>query len=132
MLYLARADDPASHRGTVLRLEQSVFAPAPPAAPGPRDRSRRRPDPADPMAFRIAYVAQLRALWRRDPGAFLRVIDQATGGHDVTLVDGWGDAPHAPRRILATALKQIARTRADAARRGPRQAPASPRRPSAS
>ena len=31
------------------------------------------------MAFRIAYVAQLRALWRRDSGTFLRVIDRTTG-----------------------------------------------------
>jgi hypothetical protein len=122
VLYLARADAPERHRGTVLRLEQSVFAPA--AWEDTRRRTDRSSGPgraADPMAFRIAYVAQLRALWRRDPGAFLRVIDQATGDHDVTLVDGWGDEPHAPRRILATALKQIARTRADATRRGPRR-----------
>ena len=112
MLYLARADEPAHHRGWVLRLERSVFAPEALARTAP-----------DATAFRVRYIAQLRSLWRRDPGAFLRVVDQATGAHDLTLVDGWGDAPHAPRKILATALKQIARTQRDAARRGPRRSP---------
>jgi hypothetical protein len=107
VLYLARADEPEHHRGRVLRLEGSVFAPEAPLVP-------------DATTFRVRYIAQLRGLWRRDPAVFLRLIAQATGRNDLTLVDGWGDAPHAPRRMLATALKQIARTQADAAHRKPR------------
>jgi hypothetical protein len=38
------------------------------------------------------------------------------GGVDGTVVDAYGDVDHAPRRILATALKQIAKTRRDEAR----------------
>ena len=57
MRYPARADAPAEHRGTLVRVEQRVLAPPPPAVLDPRDRARRRADPADPMAFRIASVA---------------------------------------------------------------------------
>ena len=40
-----------------------------------------------------------------------RLIAHATGGHDLTLVDTFGDVDHAPRRLLAAALKQIATQR---------------------
>jgi hypothetical protein len=45
------------------------------------------------------------------------VIDLASGGTDCTITDAYGDAAHAPRRILATALKQFAKTQRDEARR---------------
>jgi hypothetical protein len=41
----------------------------------------------------------------------------------VTLVDDYGAADHAPRRILAAALQQLAKTRRDEARRRARRAP---------
>ena len=65
----------------------------------------------------MAYLRYLRALWRHDPEAFLRLIERATGGADLTVTDDFGDAPHAPRRILGAALKQLAKTQRDAARR---------------
>jgi hypothetical protein len=124
VLYLAREDEPERHRGTVLRLQDSVFAP-------PADALRfvglDSPD-VDVDAFRVAYVRHLRALWRDDPAAFLRLIERATGGNDLTLTDDFGDAAHAPRRILGAALKQIARARRDEARRKARQAARQPPR----
>jgi hypothetical protein len=60
-------------------------------------------------------------LWRRDPGASLTLIELATGGSDLTLVDDFGDADYAPRRILAAALKQLAATRRDEERRQARR-----------
>ena len=36
-------------------------------------------------------------------------------------MDAWGDEPHAPRKILAAALKQLAKTRRDEARRRERR-----------
>jgi hypothetical protein len=50
------------------------------------------------------------------------VIGWATGGNDLTLTDYFGDAAHAPRRILGAALKQLAKSRQDEARRKARQA----------
>jgi hypothetical protein len=76
-------------------------------------------------AFRIGYVDHLRQLWRQDRQAVLDLIDLATGGRSLTLVDDWGDEPHAPRKILAAALKQIANSqRSNRARQSqrPRQA----------
>jgi hypothetical protein len=103
VLYLARADDRAAHRGTVVAVERSVFAP--PAALA----AAAAAGTGGPTAFRLAYVARLRAVWRRERGAFLALIGQARVG-DVTLVDGFGDVGHAPRRILGATLKQIAAT----------------------
>jgi hypothetical protein len=111
VLYLARADEPERHRGVVVRLEDTVFAPA-------EDSLRFvRPDAFDVDAWRLAYTRHLRGLWRSDREAFLALIEQATAGSDLTLVDGWGDADYAPRRILGATLKQIARSGRDAARR---------------
>jgi hypothetical protein len=45
------------------------------------------------------------------------VVDPASGGTGCGVVDGYGDAADAPRRILATALKQLAKTQRDEARR---------------
>ena len=56
-----------------------------------------------------------------DPQAFLGLIELASGGADLTLVDDWGDVDYAPRRILATTLKQIAATQRDIARRAQRR-----------
>jgi hypothetical protein len=57
------------------------------------------------------YTDEPRALWRLDPRAFLTLIELASGGQDVTLVDDFGDEDYAPRRILGAVLKQLARTR---------------------
>jgi hypothetical protein len=118
VLYLAREDEPERHRGTVVRLRVTVFAPP---AEALRFVRLDAPD-VDVDAFRVAYLGHLRALWRNDPGAFLRLIERATGGADLTLTDDFGDAAHAPRRIVGAALKQIAKSCQDEARRKSRQA----------
>jgi hypothetical protein len=96
VLRTARADQPEQHRGTVVRVHESGFAP--PLG------LRRHPG----SAFRTAYLAHLRGLWRQDRQAFLALIDRAAGDTVLTLVDDWADEDHAPRRVLAAALKQIA------------------------
>ena len=116
MLYVAREDEPERHRGVVLRLQDSVFAPP--------EHVRRcvRPGAVNVDGFRVEYLRYLRALWRRDPGAFLTLVELASGGQDLTLVDDYGDADYAPRKILAAALKQLAKTRRDEERRRARRA----------
>jgi hypothetical protein len=108
-LAVARLDEPAQHRGAVLPVHASVFAPPPTAV------AAHRAGRLTATGFRVAYVAHLRALWHRDPQAFRAVLDQAAaGGADgpaLTLVDDWGDAPYAPRHMLAAALKQVAAAR---------------------
>lgn len=106
---MARADQPERHRGVVFRLHRSRFAPPPGL---PRDR---------PVAFRVGYLDHLRRVWRQDRVAFLALIDGATGGRDLTLVDDWADEDHAPRRILAATLKQIASVEHTNARRRERE-----------
>jgi hypothetical protein len=119
-LYLAREDEPERHRGTVLRIHESVFAPS--------EGSLRfvRPGAFNVDVWRLSYTRHLRELWRSDPEgdpeAFLGLIELASGGGDVTLVDDFGDADYAPRRILGAALKQIARSRRDEALRKARRA----------
>ena len=115
MLYLAREDEPERHRGTVLRIPESVFAP-------PEGALRFvRPDVFDVDGWRLAYTRHLRERWRSDPGAFLALIELATGGGDLTLVDGFGDVDYAPRRMLGAALKQIAKSQRDEALRRARR-----------
>jgi hypothetical protein len=115
VLYLARADEPARHRGVVVRLQDTVFAP-------PAGALRFvRPDVFDVDGWRLAYTRHLRELWRSDWAAFLTLLELATGGGDLTLVDGFGDVDYAPRRILGAALKQIARTQRDEALRRARR-----------
>ncbi len=114
-LYVARQDDSDRHRGAVFRVQGSVFAP-------PEDLLVFvRPGAFNPAIFRTASLEHLRGLWQRDPQAFLTLIELASGGSDLTLVDDYGDADYAPRRILAAALKQIAATRRDTARRAQRR-----------
>ncbi len=125
MLYVARQDDPARHRGTVVLLHESAFAPPPDAV---REHRLGRLSAA---AFRSTYLDHLQALWRQDPEAFLRLIALASGESGtialtsgkgcLTLVDDWGDEAHAPRHILAATLKQIAATRRDGERRALRR-----------
>jgi hypothetical protein len=115
VLYLDREDEPERHRGAVVRLQGGVFAPSAAAL------RFLRPGTFHVGTRRLAYTDELRALWRRDPGAFLALIELATGGNDLTLVDDFGDADDAPRRILGAALKQIAKTRRDEARRKARR-----------
>ena len=111
MLYAARADDSERHRGAVVRVEASAFAPSTLLL---RDLASGAVDGA---AFARRYVWELRQLWHRDRQPFLDVIELASGGTDCTITDGYGDAPHAPRRILTAALKQIAATQRSEARR---------------
>ncbi len=114
MLYVARQDDPERHHGAVFRVQESVFAP-------PKDLLVFvRPGAFNSAIFRSAYLTHLRELWQRDPEELLGLVELASGGSDLTLVDDWGDVDYAPRRILA-ALKQIATTRRDAARRAQRR-----------
>ncbi len=115
VLYVAREDEPARHRGVVFRLQDSAFAPP--------EHVRRcvRPGTVNVDAFRVEYLRYLRALWRNDPEAFLGLIERATGGADLTLTDAFGAADYAPRRILAAALKQLAQTRRDEAWRQARR-----------
>jgi hypothetical protein len=113
VLYVAREDRPERHRGIVVRLHRGGSVFAPPAAA----LRFQRPETRSPAAFRVVYLRHLRALWRRAPRAFLDLLDLAGGGADVTLVDDFGDAPAAPRTLLAAALKQLAKTRRDEARR---------------
>jgi hypothetical protein len=108
MLYLAREDEPERHRGVVVRVEASPFAPS---ALLLRDHAV---GVVDDQGFTRRYIWELRQLWNRDRRTFLGVIELASGGTDCTVTDGYGDAP---RRILATALKQLARTQRDEARR---------------
>ena len=102
VLYLASADETGRHRGTVVVIEESPFAP--PA----RLLEDYRNGVVDGAGFVRRYRWDLRTLWGRDRGAFLGLIAGATGGADLTLVDGWGDEPHAPRRVLAAALRRVA------------------------
>ena len=118
MLYLARGDETGRHRGEVVVIEKSPFAPS------DRLLEDYRNGVVDGAGFTRRYRWDLRALWGRDREPFLRLIAGATGGADATLVDGWGDEPHAPRRILADALRRVVR-----ARRPARAAAPAARRP---
>jgi len=77
-----------------------------------------------PSVFAVAYRNHLRRLWRAAPDLFLGLIDAARAG-DVTVVDEWPDDDHAPRRVLAAALKWVARWRGSRLS----TAPPGPRRP---
>ena len=111
MLYVAREDEPERHRGVIVRVEASPFAPS---AMLLRDFASGA---VDGQAFTRRYIWELRQLWNRERRVFLDVIGLATGGTDYTVVDGYGDVAHAPRRTLATAIKQTAKTQRDEARR---------------
>jgi hypothetical protein len=75
------------------------------------------PDARNRALLRLAHTDELRALWRRDPDAFRTLIELASGGQDVTLVDDCGDEDYAPRRVLGAVLKQLACPRRDEALR---------------
>ncbi len=122
-LYVARRDDVAHHCGAVFRLHESVFAPPPAAV-----RAHRQGD-LDNAAFRIVYLEHLLDLWRSDSAVFFALFARAGGGNDLTLVDDWGDEAHAPRHILAAALKQIAAVQRDTERRALRRQRAAPSPP---
>ena len=111
MLYVAREDEPERHRGVIVRVEASPFAPS---AMLLRDFAS---GVVDGQAFTRRYIWELRQLWNRERRVFLDVIGLATGGTDCTVVDGYGDVAHAPRGTLATAIKQTAKTQRDEARR---------------
>ena len=111
MRYVAREDEPERHRGVIVRVEASPFAPS---AMLLRDFASGA---VDGQAFTRRYIWELRQPWNRERRVFLDVIGLATGGTDCTVVDGYGDVAHAPRRTLATAIKQTAKTQRDEARR---------------
>jgi hypothetical protein len=122
---VARQDDGARHRGGVFRVQEAVFAP-------PEELLIFvRPGAVHPASFRSAYVTHLRGVWQRDPAAFLGLVELASGGADLTLVDDGGDADDAPRRILAAALEQLATSRRDRARRALRRQGVNPPPPGA-
>jgi hypothetical protein len=123
VLYLAREDEPARHRGTVVRIAASPFAPS----------TRLLQDVGngaiDGPAFARRYLRELRGLWEHDQQPFLDLIALASGEADCTLVDAWAEERYAPRRILGAALKQLATTRQHEAKRTARRAaPQTPRR----
>jgi hypothetical protein len=111
VLYVARDDEPERHQGVIVRVEASPFAPS----------ARLLEDfgagVVDGAGFTRRSIWELRQLWNRERRVFLEVIDLATGGTHCTITDGYGDAPYAPRRTLATALKQIAKMQRDEVRR---------------
>jgi hypothetical protein len=102
MLILARADEVDRHRGLVVHIEESPFAPDP-------DSVRYHAlGSLIGAAFALGYRERLRELLRRSPELFVGLVTAARAG-DVTLVDGWGDEQWAPRRLLAGALRRVAR-----------------------
>jgi hypothetical protein len=101
VLYLARPDERERHRGLVVVVEDSVFAPDADAVYYRRLGSLSGP------AFAFGYREKLRGLREADPALFCDLVALAQRG-DVTLVDGWGDDPWAPRRVLAGVLKRVA------------------------
>ncbi len=115
MLYVARQDDTERHHGGVFRVQESVFAPPEELLIFVRSGA------FNPAIFCTMYLTHQRALWQQDPQAFLGLIELASGGSDLTLVDDWGDVDDAPRRILAAAPEQIAATRRDTERRAQRR-----------
>ena len=110
MLATARTKDTALHRGTLLDLGQSPFAPA---AALVHDLAYGAIDETE---FAARYALQLRRQWTANPIPFRQVIEQAKRG-DVTLVDTWQPGPHAPRRVLAGVLARIANGKMDRQRR---------------
>ena len=105
MLCTARTKDTALHRGTLVDVTQSTFAPSTTL------RRALASGSVNDEAFAERYALELRQRWSLNPLPFREVIAQATSG-DVTLVDTWGDVRHAPRRVLARVLAQIARSAA--------------------
>lgn len=102
MLATAQTKDTVRHRGRLLEVTRSSFAPS---ATLRRDLARGTLDEA---AFAEQYALELRQQWVANPLPFREVIDQAKTG-DVTLVDTWQSGLHAPRRVLAGILARIAR-----------------------
>src|SRR5437868_1359398 len=102
MLATARTTDAAAHRGTLIKVDQSPFAPS-----AALRRGLARGD-LDEATFAGRYAGELRQQWMANPLPFTDVIAQAKRG-DVTLVDAWQASPHAPRRVLAGILARLAR-----------------------
>jgi hypothetical protein len=103
VLYVADGADAAGHRGLVIAVDRSRFAPSYLLL-----RNHANPGLCGPDWFARRYAQELRGLWRADAGLFLDLVARARTGH-LTLVDSWGDAAHAPRRALARVLAGVAR-----------------------
>jgi hypothetical protein len=116
MLYLAGHDAPVPSRGTVIHIEVSPFAPNERLL----ENFGRRATDGEGFARRLLW--QWSEQWKMDPSVFLDLIALASGGTDVTLCDGWGNVPYAPRRVLADVLQRIARAEGERRRRVRRMA----------
>jgi uncharacterized protein YeaO (DUF488 family) len=104
MLVTAQTKDTVRHRGTLLDVTHSSFAPSPPL------RRELAQGTIDDDTFAERYALELRQQWAANPLPFREVIDRAKAG-DVTLVDSWGAGAHVPRRVLASVLAKVARGR---------------------
>ncbi len=101
MLYTASADRPDQHRGTVIHVRQSRFAPAAEALAAHGEGT------LDGYGLAAAYRTHLRRLWHQDRGLFLDLVEQVKST-DVTLVDEWPDEGPSPRLVLADVLRVLA------------------------
>ncbi len=102
VLATAQTRDTLRHRGDLLDLTHSPFAPS---AALVRELAYGTIDDAQ---FAEQYALELRQQWAVNALPFREVIDQAKRG-DVTLVDTWRPGPHAPRHVLAGVLARIAK-----------------------
>jgi hypothetical protein len=109
MLYLARGGDTERYRGAIIHIEASMFAPE------EANISAYRSGQITGQQFRDAYLRQLSALWQRERGMFVDLIDLISTA-DITLVDRWTEEPWAPRRVLAAVLNQLSQQRRPANR----------------
>ena len=105
MLATAQTKDTVRHRGMLLDITRSSFAPS---ATLRRDLARGT---VDEEAFAEQYALELRQQWTVNPLPFRQVIDQAKAG-DVTLARRvWSGLPAAtwpdPARVLLNAATHL-------------------------
>jgi hypothetical protein len=101
VLFVARRDDPAAHRGELLDVERSPFAP-----PASLLDAYRSGQSGNGIAFTRSYLEYLHQLWKKEPALFHFLVSQSEAGN-ITLVDSWHEQPHAPRKVLAVVLKRL-------------------------
>lgn len=102
VLYTARFEDVARQRGSLVPILGSRFEPS------RRLMETYEAGDIDGADFRRRYLAELHQLYTMNPELFWGVIKLATGGADATLLDDWATERHAPRHVLAAALRRIA------------------------
>ena len=103
MIFVARKDEAEAHRGRLLDVEQSAFAPPPPLQPTNAFSATRY---LSSTAYARAYLEHLHRLWKSEPHLFDELVRESEEA-DVTLVDAWHEQPHAPRKVLAVVLKRL-------------------------